>query len=149
MTELFPSGRLEGLRRDACRTEQGTTKCDPRVAVAVAVKVAKALIALQRCRQAVASPRLFADPAWDMLLDLFVARAEERSVCVSSLCIASGVPASTAHRWIQALSSEDLARRRADPVDRRRVFIEITEPAFAAMTSELLSHHVRLQRIGS
>jgi hypothetical protein len=115
---------------------------------AEAVAVAKALIALQSGRRALALPSLFADPAWDMLLDLFVARAEGRPVAVSSLCIASGVPASTAHRWIQALVDHDAVRRRADPVDRRRVFIEITEPAFAAMASELVRHRARMQRIG-
>ncbi|MCB2078548.1 MAG: MarR family transcriptional regulator, partial [Novosphingobium sp.] len=43
---------------------------------------------------------LFADPAWDMLLDLTAARAEHARVSVTSLCIASGVPPTTALRWI-------------------------------------------------
>ncbi len=43
---------------------------------------------------------LFADPAWDMLLDLTAARAEHVRVSVTSLCIASGVPPTTALRWI-------------------------------------------------
>lgn len=43
---------------------------------------------------------LFADPVWDMLLDLAVARVEHRRVSVTSLCIASGVPTTTALRWI-------------------------------------------------
>ena len=42
----------------------------------------------------------FADPVWDMLLDLYAAHHENRLVSVSSLCIASGVPATTALRWI-------------------------------------------------
>ncbi len=45
---------------------------------------------------------LFADPAWDMLLDLTAARVEARRVSVTSLCIASGVPPTTALRWIGA-----------------------------------------------
>jgi DNA-binding MarR family transcriptional regulator len=87
---------------------------------------------------------LFADPAWDMLLDLFVAKGEGRSISVSSLCIAAGVPASTAHRWIQALVRAGTVRRRADPLDRRRVYVEITEHAFAAMATELLRHRDRM-----
>src|SRR5690606_19158395 len=43
---------------------------------------------------------LFADPAWDMLLDLTAAAAENTRVSVTSLCIASGVPPTTALRWI-------------------------------------------------
>lgn len=113
-----------------------------------AVAVAKALIALQSSRNIPELPPLFADPAWDMLLDLFVARAEQRPVSVSSLCIAANVPASTAHRWIQALIDQEAVRRRADPVDRRRIFIEITDGAFSALASELMRHHSRMQRIG-
>jgi hypothetical protein len=45
-------------------------------------------------------PALFADPAWDILLDLAAARIDGRMVAVSSLCIAAAVPATTALRWI-------------------------------------------------
>jgi hypothetical protein len=37
-------------------------------------------------------PDLFADPAWDILLDLYAARLEQQRVAVSSLCIAAAVP---------------------------------------------------------
>ncbi|NNM77975.1 hypothetical protein HJG53_13790 [Sphingomonas sp. ID1715] len=113
----------------------------------IAVATAKALIALHAGRRSVGLPRLFADPAWDMLLDLFVAKAEQRAVSISSVSIASGVPASTAHRWIEALLNQAAVRRRPDPGDRRRIYIEITEPVFEAMSSQLLQHHARMQRI--
>src|SRR5690606_24209072 len=51
---------------------------------------------------------LFADPAWDMLLDLFAARLEQERVSVSSLCIASAVPPTTALRWIRTLTEKGL-----------------------------------------
>jgi len=71
----------------------------------------------------------FADPAWDMLLDLAAARVEGKQVSVTSLCIASGVPPTTALRWIGALVEADLFRRVCDETDRRRAFIELTEAA--------------------
>lgn len=71
----------------------------------------------------------FADPAWDMLLDLAAARVEGKQVSVTSLCIASGVPPTTALRWIGALVQADLFQRVCDQNDRRRAFIELTDRA--------------------
>ena len=75
----------------------------------------------------------FADPAWDILLDLAAARKEGRGVSVSSLCIAAAVPPTTALRWIKSLGDEGLLVRRADPTDGRRVFIALTERAAAGV----------------
>ena len=76
---------------------------------------------------------LFADPAWDMLLDLTAARGEQVRVSVSSLCIASGVPPTTALRWICQMTEAGLFRRVEDDNDRRRVFITLTNKAADAM----------------
>jgi len=51
---------------------------------------------------------LFADPAWDILLDLTAARAEHARVSVTSLCSASGVPPTTALRWIGQMTQGGL-----------------------------------------
>jgi predicted transcriptional regulator len=63
---------------------------------------------------------LFADPAWDMLLDLLQAEIAQHRVPVSSLCIAAAVPATTALRWIKTMTDVGLFKRRADPHDGRR-----------------------------
>ena len=76
---------------------------------------------------------LFADPAWDMLLDLSAARAEGTRVSVTSLCIASGVPATTALRWIGQMVDSGLLVRVADPDDRRRAYIALTDDTADAM----------------
>ena len=65
---------------------------------------------------------LFGDPAWDMLLDLTAARAEHTRVSVTSLCIASGVPPTTALRWIGQMTEAGLFQRVEDEADRRRAF---------------------------
>lgn len=89
---------------------------------------------------------LFADPAWDMLLDLTAARAEHKRVSVTSLCIASGVPPTTALRWISQMTRAGLFQRVEDTLDRRRAFIALTERAadgmgryFAAIGAAALS----------
>lgn len=76
---------------------------------------------------------LFADPAWDMLLDLTAARAERRRVSITSLCIASGVPTTTALRWIKLLEQSGLVQRIEDETDRRRAFISLTDRGADAM----------------
>ena len=90
---------------------------------------------------------LFADPAWDMLLDLTAARAENARVSVTSLCIASGVPPTTALRWIGQMTEAKLLERVEDEADRRRAFITLTERSADAMAryfAELGNHAVRL-----
>jgi DNA-binding MarR family transcriptional regulator len=110
---------------------------------ASALTVARALVALQDRRMRSFRPGLFADPAWDMLLDLYIARADGRSICVGSLSIASRVPAATAHRWIKELEAGGEIVRRPDPLDGRRILIEITDAACRAMTGALLDLHSR------
>lgn len=70
---------------------------------------------------------LFEDPAWDMLLVLMIARLEQTDMSVSNLCKASGVPATTALRWIDKLKLAQLCDRVVDPTDGRRTFIVLTK----------------------
>lgn len=79
------------------------------------------------------APDLFADPAWDMLLALYAAELGQQRVPVSSLCIASNVPTTTALRWICHLEREELVERRQDPLDARRFFLSLTRKAAGAL----------------
>jgi hypothetical protein len=97
------------------------------------VHTVRQLIRMRRLRNDYFRGELFADPAWDMLLDLMAAKLEHKRVAVSSLCIAADVPATTALRWIKTMTDHGLFRRVADPTDGRRIFIELAEPSFGAM----------------
>jgi len=90
-----------------------------------AATLARGYLAARRRRAELFSPGLFADPAWDMMLDLFAARIEGKRVSVSSACIASGVATSTALRWLAELERLGLVVRCRDELDRRRTFVEI------------------------
>jgi DNA-binding transcriptional ArsR family regulator len=105
----------------------------------------RAIIRARRLRDQYLPADLFADPAWDMLLDLMAARLEGHRVAVSSLCIAAAVPATTALRWIKMLTDQGLVVRSADPQDGRRVYIELADEAARALTAYL----VAAQRISS
>jgi hypothetical protein len=85
------------------------------------------IIKIRRMRDNHFNAELFADPAWDILLDLMAARLESKTVSVSSLCIAATVPPTTALRWITAMTQSGLLVRRLDPNDARRVFIELSQ----------------------
>ena len=93
----------------------------------------RAIIRARRLRSRFFSEELFADPAWDMLLDLLQAEIAQLRVPVSSLCIAASVPATTALRWIKTMTEQGLFVRRADPHDGRRVFVELAPAASDAM----------------
>jgi DNA-binding NarL/FixJ family response regulator len=97
----------------------------------------RAIIRARRLREHYFPPDLFADPAWDMLLDLMAARLDGQRVAVSSLCIAAAVPATTALRWIKALTEQGLFVRVADPADGRRVYIELSDGAAGAVVAYL------------
>ena len=96
-------------------------------------KAVRRMLRQRRMREQYFPADLFADPAWDMLLDLYAARLERQPVSVSSLCIAAAVPATTALRWIKTMTDAGLFLREADALDGRRIFIALSEGAADAM----------------
>lgn len=96
-------------------------------------RAVRAAIRARRLRDQFFAAELFADPAWDMLLDLYAARLEGRRVSVSSLCIAAAVPPTTALRWIGTMHDAQLFGREPDPTDKRRAHITLTERAAGGM----------------
>jgi predicted transcriptional regulator len=104
----------------------------------------RAIIRARRMRDQFFRGEIFADPAWDMLLDLMAARIEGKRVAVSSLCIAAAVPATTALRWIKMLTDRGLFVRSADPQDGRRVYIELSEEGARGLAAYLRA----IERLG-
>lgn len=91
------------------------------------------IIAERQARAKFFDAELFADPAWDMLLDLAAAEGEGTRVSVTSLCIASGVPPTTALRWVRQMTENGLFERIDDPSDKRRAFISLSAKSRDAM----------------
>lgn len=69
----------------------------------------------------------FACAQWDMLLDLYVADSEGKKVTKSSLCLASGVPATTALRYVNVLCADGLIAERSDESDKRLTVVMLTK----------------------
>ena len=102
------------------------------------------IIADRHDRERFFAEEMFADPAWDILLELALAEQQQRRVCVTTLCIGSRVPQTTALRWIKHMTDMKWLVRRDDPLDARRKFIELSAETSARMRAYLLSlgsHH--------
>lgn len=127
-----PSPFIEDQLREGGRGYRGAGDGQPNGPAITARQVRK-LIRLRRAREQFFSAELFADPAWDMMLDLYAARLERNRVAVSSLCIAAAVPATTALRWIKSLTAAGLFERQDDLHDKRRIFVTLSDGALSAM----------------
>jgi len=123
MTVNSPERHYDGF---PSQDEGGPTRID--------AEQVRAVLRARRLRDQILSPDLFADPAWDILLDLMASHLEGVKVSVSSLCIAAAVPPTTALRWIRQLTESGLLVRHADPADGRRIFIALSTEGVDAVT---------------
>lgn len=97
-------------------------------------KLARDIYEIRRKRAAIfGNADLFGEPAWDILLDLYIAHADQKPVSVSSACIGSLAPATTGLRWLGVLTDCGLVKRMHDPEDQRRVLVVLSERGLAAM----------------
>ena len=125
---LAPSGGVDGNAQPAIPlTNEALTR---RTEAALPdARLVRKILRQRQLRTRFIEGDLFADPAWDMLLDLAAARVEGKQVSVTSLCIAAAVPPTTALRWIGQMVEGGLFQRVLDDSDRRRAFIELTDKA--------------------
>ena len=134
------SEEVSRIASTLARLSTGPTAATPRAAEEergeippVSAETVRAVIRARRLRARYFPEDMFADPAWDMLLDLLQAEIAQLRVPVSSLCIAAAVPATTALRWLKSMTQQGIFVRRADPHDGRRVFVELSPDASHAM----------------
>jgi DNA-binding MarR family transcriptional regulator len=79
---------------------------------------------------------MFGEPAWDMLLILYLEHVRSR-ITVSQLTRESGAAQTTALRWIEYLESQQLIRRYAHPTDRRIAYLDLTDKAIQSLETFL------------
>lgn len=84
------------------------------------------LMTLQEVRSGIFGEALLPDAAWEMLVELMLAKLTGRRIAVTSLCLASKAPVTTALRRIDDLLDAGLVVRLPDPSDRRRSYMELS-----------------------
>jgi DNA-binding MarR family transcriptional regulator len=99
-----------------------------------AEKAVLQIILARRIRAGVLAPRLFSEPAWDLLLILFLARLRRQRMTIRQLARGTGVSEPMAARWLDALDHEGLLRHRpAAQGDARTGFVELSQAGSRAM----------------
>lgn len=68
----------------------------------------------------------FGEPAWNILLDLFIHEAKSQPLSMSALCITAGIPTSSAMKLIQRMCDDGILKRSPDISDGRRSLITIS-----------------------
>jgi DNA-binding MarR family transcriptional regulator len=99
----------------------------------------------RRARTRFLSVSMLGEPVWDMLLALYCFTARGKRISVSSLCFASGVPSTTALRWVGVMEERDLIKRSKDVRDGRRTYLVLTEQGTRVMQRYLRSVHDSLR----
>jgi hypothetical protein len=100
--------------------------------------LARNLISERRLRDRMFGPsRLFGEPAWDILLDLFAAKVDGTPVPVSSACVGSANPATTALRYLTSMEKLGLVERFPSPFDGRVANVTLTDSAMRQMVAYL------------
>lgn len=104
------------------------------------LNLAQSIYRLRRIRERTFDLRLFADPAWDILLDLFIAAERGKKVSISSACIGAAVPATTALRSLSALAKHGLVSRDNSGSDYRVSWVALSPSGYEKMKHVLTAY---------
>ncbi|MGB7656519.1 MAG: MarR family transcriptional regulator [Novosphingobium sp.] len=91
----------------------------------------------RRARAKHFNANLFSEPGWDILLDLFLAKIDGLQISVTSSCLATSCPPTTALRWVYILEEQGLIFRAADIKDQRRSWLTISDDGVDRMRTYL------------
>lgn len=122
-----------GVEVDRVAQALARLSMDNRVKTEVLVDAVISAIRARRLRGRYFPEDLFADPAWDMMLELLLAELNQQCQTVTDLCDAAAVPARTALRWLNSLVQMGLVVRRDDPFDVERSFVELAPETSIAL----------------
>lgn len=113
---------------------------DPPARVETAIEAARRAYRERKSRTAfVGNKEIFGEPAWDMLLDLFIRQTDEEEVVVKSASLDANAPPTTEIRWIRALEKNGLVEIHVDTEDTGRHLIHLTPTGYEGMLRYLES----------
>jgi hypothetical protein len=121
MSSNSKSGESE-MEGDSAQKNEGKPR-NPRMLAA------KWIYSSRQDRPGSGDTRLFGEPAWDIVLDIYVHQAKGRSTSITAACIGSHAPATTALRYIDLLCELGWVEKIPDGNDRRRSLLALTPSA--------------------
>jgi len=71
------------------------------------------ILEARRLRTTVFAPGLFSDPAWDILLNLYLGELRHTETALDELAGAIGLSPAATDRWLDALAAKGLTRKKA------------------------------------
>ena len=89
------------------------------------VRKANAILVERRRRVDAFGSAMFGEPAWEILLLLYVMDSGPRQT-IGALAKLAGITKSTALRWLEYLEGRQLIHKRSHPTDKRAAFVELT-----------------------
>ena len=101
------------------------------------VRRARSIFEGRQLRSRYFSPSIFGEPAWDVLLVLYITEASSGRQTVGKLAEWINIPPTTVFRWVGWLEKERLVERQPHPTDRRVVFIRLVEKGRSALEAYL------------
>ena len=131
------AGRLVRQLEDLLRTAPEQPAERASAGSSAMIDAARAAIDARRGRDRVFGAGTFADPAWDILLDLFLAGEENRAVDAFGLCGRSPLAEGVILRSIAHLVQSDLVTRQANAADPRSIYLALTAEGRAKMLDYL------------
>lgn len=99
------------------------------------VSRARTMLTARRLRERHFNRIMFGEPAWDILLMLYLSEQSSGRLTMSRLAVWVETPLTTVVRWVNFLEEQGLVERRAHPTDRRTLFINLSEQGRAALDS--------------
>jgi DNA-binding MarR family transcriptional regulator len=131
-------------RRDAASARVAAPANDLFVQSANSV-LAQRVLKSRRERAKLFGSGLFADPAYDILLFLFIKRDAGELVSTAKVCVASDVPEPTAIRYIRMLAEKGFLERMPHPRDKRIINLQLTPIGFEKLDGWLSRFITELQ----
>lgn len=132
------------LAERAWRAQDPTDSSDDELVVAMAVSARE----ISRCRNQVFAPADLGNPAWDVILDLYVQESQGFRVSLDHLALSGELRAETVYACVDALEAAGLVERAPDRFDRRTTWLSLTENGKRRMAEFMLqSAHLVSPRI--
>jgi len=85
-------------------------------------------------------PGFAVSPGWDMVLNLYQAKIEDRKLSVTNACAGGACPLTTGLRWLQVLENMEFVTRAPDLRDGRRHVVLLTEAGRLKVENALASY---------